>query len=236
LFKFNPELLKMGGNRMATLNMTRREFSKTILAAAAAASLPSAFNTSCGPAEKLTQKYVALQLYTLRDLAQVDFGGTLQKVAEIDYDAVEFAGFGGLTAKQVHKLVNNLGLDPIGSHEAFDLLQQDLTARIDFNLEVGTRYLVCPMMPEEWRQKGIDGIKEFADKMNQMGEQIKKSGLVFCYHNHAFEFEKIEGKYMYDHLFEAMDADLVKAEIDVYWDTYGGEDPVAPARRSARHW
>ncbi len=212
---------------MATPTMTRREFSKAILAAAAAASLPSVLSTSCGPGGKLTQKYVALQLYTVRDLAEVDFGGTLQKVAEIDYDAVEFAGFGGLSAKQVNKLVNNLGLIPVGSHEGFDRLQQDLQARIDFNLEVGTRYIVCPQMPEDLKQKGLDGVKEFAEKMNRMGEQVKKSGLVFGYHNHAFEFEKIEGKYKYEHLFEAMEPDLVQAEIDVYWVTYGGEDPVA---------
>lgn len=215
---------------MKEYQMTRREFTKGLLAAATVMGLTGYIGMGC---RKSTLDLVALQLYTLRDLTKDDFSGTLKKVAEIGYDAVEFAGFGGLTAKEVRQLLDDLGLVSVASHEGFERLEKDLEERIEYNLEVGNKFIVCPSMPGEWRETGVDGFKQFGEKLNILGEKMKKAGMQLGYHNHNFEFEKVDGKYLYDYLFEATDPELVKAQVDVYWVQYGGEDPIAHLKKYA---
>jgi len=207
--------------------MTRREFSKSLLAAMGRSGV-----IGRGYSES-TLKLVALQLFTIRELTEDDFLGAVEKVAKIGYDALEFAGYGGLSAKEVKQLIDNLGLIPVGSHEGFEGLAKGLEARIEFNLELGNKYIVVPSMPGQWRDKGVDGFKQFGERLNVMGEKIKQAGMGFCYHNHNFEFEKVDGKYLYDHLFEATDPELVKAQVDIYWVQVGGEDPVAHLKKYA---
>jgi len=213
--------------------ISRRKFSKTILAASTTVALSGTFYSGCGPAKLDTKKLVAIQLYTLRDIMRDDFTGGLEKVAKIGYDAVEFAGFGGLKAKEVKQRIKDLGLLPAGSHEGFDGLNQDITKRLDFNLEIGNKFLVVPSMPGKWRENGVDGIKAFGEKMNAIGEAAHKVGIHLCYHNHSFEFEMIDGKSLYDHLFEVTDPNLVKAEVDVYWVKHGGIDPSSLLKKYA---
>jgi sugar phosphate isomerase/epimerase len=188
----------------------------------------------CSGVDKKTDATsVGIQLYTLRDLMQDDYAGTVKKVAQIGYDAVEFAGYGEYSAKEIKALLDDTGLRCAGTHEGFEKLQNQLDETIEFNLEIGSTYIVCPAMPEEWRNGGADSYLAFGEKLNGIGESVKKSGLQLCYHNHAFEFEKAEDKYLIDHLFESMDADLVKAEVDVYWVAKAGVDPAAFIQRYA---
>jgi sugar phosphate isomerase/epimerase len=178
-------------------------------------------------AQKGKQTSVGLQLYTVRELTGKDFAGTLKQVAQIGYDSVEFAGFGGLSAKDVKKLLDDLGLSCAGSHEGYEGLAKNLSAVIDFNLAIGNAFIVCPSMPQEWRGKGTDGFKAFGEKLTEIGRTVNKSGMQFCYHNHNFEFEKVDGKYLIDYLLESSDPKAVKSEVDVYWVQYANADPAA---------
>ena len=207
--------------------VSRREFTKKLILASSTIGL-SALAARCSKNEQDQVDFpIGIQLYTVRELTKTDFTGTITKIAKMGYDAVEFAGYGNLTAPQVKALLDDLGLQCAGTHEGFGNLDNNLQERIDFNLAIGNEYIVCPSMPEEWRQNGADGIKAFAEKMNTFGQKIKAAGMQLCYHNHAFEFEKVNDKYIIDHLFEATDHDLVKSELDVYWVVRGGEDPVS---------
>ena len=205
--------------------MNRRDFAKTLAATGMAAGFGGVLTQGCSSAAKQTP--VALQLYTVRSVAQEDWAGAVKKVAEIGYDAVEFAGFGGLEATEVKKLVDDLGLLVAGSHEGYEGLANDTQARIDFNLAIGNKNLVVPSMPGEWRQEGEDGIKRFAESMNKIGEQVKAAGAQLSYHNHSFEFDtKFGDKTLWDVLFENTDAANVKSELDVAWAKKGGYEPA----------
>ena len=202
---------------------TRREFGKNMLAAGAAGFL----GLRCGSQPAVQPKQpIGIQLYTLRDLMKDDFRGTIEKVAAMGYPAVEFAGYGGMTAQEVHTMLDDLGLACAGTHEGFGGLQADLEGKIEFNKAIGNEFIVCPSMPGEYREAGVDGTKTFAGQLNSMGEKIKAADMQFCYHNHAFEFEKADGQVLYDVLMQETDPDLVKAEVDVYWVVRGGVDPV----------
>lgn len=165
---------------------------------------------------------IALQLYTLREETQKDFIGTLEKVAEIGYEGVEFAGYGGLKASELRKTLDKLGLKAAGSHVGIELLKNNLEEVIDYNLEIGNKYIVCPWNEYKSREDYIETAKLF----NKIGEKCREKGLEFCYHNHNHEFEIYDGEYGLDILYKNTDKDLVKAEIDAYWVTYAGVDPV----------
>ena len=169
---------------------------------------------------------VALQLYTLRELMQTDFKGTVAKVAEIGYDAVELAGYGDMSAKEMKQFLGNLGLQCAGSHEGYDLLSEQLDETIAYNKEIGNKYIICPSMPNQWRDGGADSFRRFGEQLNRIGEKTKQAGIQLCYHNHDFEFKTENGKYLINYLFESADTDLVKSEVDVYWIQYSGNNPV----------
>lgn len=176
---------------------------------------------------------VALQLYTVRDVAADDFAGTVRQVAEMGYAGVELAGnTGGMSPAELKAFLSDLGLKLAGSHIGLDLLEGDLQKIIDDNLALGNPWIVCPWMPEERRQNAT-GWREAAEALTAIGSKVREAGLQLCYHNHSFEFETFDGKTGFDIFYEAADAELVKAEIDTYWVQHGGEDPAATIRRFA---
>lgn len=175
---------------------------------------------------------IALQMYTLRDLTAKDFAGTFREVSSMGYDGVEFAGTGGLSAKEMKTLLDDLNLRPAGSHIGLDVLEKDLNSAIDYNLAIGNPFIVCPFLPQE-RRADADGYRAIAELFNKIGAECKRQGIGFAYHNHAFEFEKFDGVYGLDLLYGNTDPELVKAEVDTYWVLYGGEDPAAFLRKMA---
>lgn len=175
---------------------------------------------------------IGLQLFTLRELLAKDFVGTLEKVAALGYDGVEFAGYGNLEASEMKKVLDDLGLVAAGAHVPLDMLENELSAVIDYNLEIGNKFVSCPWVAEERRQSASDW-KKLAESLNRIGEETKRNGIQLCYHNHAFEFEKFDSKYALDILYEHTDPELVKAELDIYWISRGGENPAEYIRKYA---
>lgn len=174
---------------------------------------------------------IAVQLYTVRDDAARDFPGTLKKVAEIGYAGVEIAGYNGLSARALKSQLEDLHLSVAGSHIAIERLEKEIGAVIDESLTLGNRYVVVPFLGADRRQ-GADGYKKTAEQLNGFGQTLQPYGLTLCYHNHDFEFQKMDnGQYGLDILLENTDSSLVKAEVDTYWVLRGGEDPVAFVRR-----
>lgn len=165
---------------------------------------------------------VAVQLYTLREETNKDFAGTLEKIAEIGYKGVEFAGYGGLTASKLKNVLEKLGLKAAGSHVGLDLLKDRIDEVIDYNLEIGNKYIVCPWNQYNSRYDYI----ETAGLFNKIGEKCKEEGFQFCYHNHNHEFASYNGEYGLDILYRKTDPELVMAEIDTYWVKYAGLDPA----------
>lgn len=173
---------------------------------------------------------VALQLYTVRDQLKEDFPGTMRAVAQIGYTGVELAGYGGLTARDLRRLLHDLSLRVAGDHVSLDRLENQLDAVLDFSQEIGNHYVVCPFVPEA-RRKDAAGWLQFAASLNEIGRKVTERGLAFCYHNHAFEFEPLDGSNGFRILYENSDARYVQMELDMFWAKKGGDDPAAILRR-----
>lgn len=169
---------------------------------------------------------IALQLYTLRDQTAQDFSGTIRKVADMGYAAVELAGHGDLSIRELVSLLQDNHLRVAGSHVGIETMEQDIAKVIDENLALGNRYVVVPYLSEDRRQ-GADGYKRTAETLNGLGETLRSNALSLCYHNHDFEFQKQDnGELGIDILLQNTDPALVKAEVDTYWVLVGGQDPV----------
>src|SRR5919197_5544072 len=146
---------------------------------------------------------VALQLYTVRDESARDFAGTLRRVAQIGYTAVEFAGYGGLAADEVKALLRETGLRAASTHVGLAALDADLDHQIDYCVAIGCPYLVLPSLDPRWR--GADGLRALASRLNECGRRCRERGVIFGYHNHDVEFARSDGRYLLDQLLDTTD-------------------------------
>jgi len=199
----------------------RREFVKTLAAAGVAIAVPHARRTT-HDARRLDK--VGIQLYTVRDQMKADFEGTLAHVAEIGYKEVEFAGYFDHTPADVRAILDRHGLSAPSTHIALGEIDA-WKASLDTAKAIGHEYIVVPWIPQEKRLT-LDGWKNVAGVFNRAAQLAHDAGLQFAYHNHDFEFPKLEGQVPYDVLLQSTDPKLVQLEIDLYWITKGGQDPL----------
>ena len=175
---------------------------------------------------KKTLSKIGLQLYTVRSNMEKDFEGTLRQVAALGIKEVEFAGYFGRKPEQVKKLLTELKLDAPSAHFSSVVGRDELPKAIEDAKIIGHKYLVFAYLREEER-RSLDDYKKLVDKLNKAGEECHKAGIQFAYHNHDFEFIKWDGQLPYDLILSQTDANLVKMEMDLYWITKAGYDPVS---------
>ena len=172
---------------------------------------------------KQPYKKIGLQLYTVRDAFTADPAGTLQKVKGLGYDYVETVSFGGLTPKAFKAKLGEIGLVAPSAHIGLADWQNRPEAALDDLVALGADYAVLAWMPPEDRKDW----KALGDRMNKWGALAKARGLGFAYHNHDFEFTKTaEGALPYHLLLENTDPALVGFELDCYWASFAGHDPL----------
>jgi sugar phosphate isomerase/epimerase len=179
---------------------------------------------------------IGLQMYSLRKPAEQDFVGTLRRVAEMGYQGVEFAGYGGLTAAQLRDVLDELGLVAVGSHVSVERLQHHLDEEVEFQRTLGSQYVVCPFLPPQFRPdpKQSGQWQQTLDLFNQAGRAFAEVGIRFGYHNHSFEFEeKVGDQFLFDALFAGTEANLVSVELDTCWAEHAGQSAVAYLERYA---
>ncbi len=174
-------------------------------------------------ADKLDR--IGLQLYTVRGEMERGVDATLARVAEVGYQEVEFAEYFGHEPKAVRAALDVVGLSAPSAHVPFESLGDPWRKALDDAQVVGHRYLVVPWIPED--RRSLDGYRRVAELFNRSGEEARKAGVQFGYHNHNFEFPLVEGHVPYDVLLEATDPQLVQFELDLYWITAAGSDPLA---------
>lgn len=200
---------------------SRRDVLRALTSAAAAAAIP-AWPVS-GGVDRL--KKLGVQLYTVRDALKADFDGTLQKVAAIGYKEVEFAGYMGRTPAEVKRSLKQAGLSAPAEHIDLEVLEKDWGTTVDAAHTVGHKYLIVAWI-DAARRGSIADYKRIAGIFNGLGRKANAAGLRFGYHNHAYEMAPLQGQVPYDVLLQLTDPDLVCFEMDIYWTTDGGKNPL----------
>ena len=173
---------------------------------------------------------LALQLYSVRNELAQDFRGTLEKVKEMGYAGVEFAGLEGNAPEDVKAMCAEIGLTPISAHVPYQDMREDAETVLRAYATVGCKYVVLPYLTPEYRP-GTELFPQVIEDLKKIGTVAKSLGLTLLYHNHDFEFLKIDGKYALDILYDEVPADLLQTELDTCWVNVGGEEPAAYVRK-----
>ena len=186
---------------------------------------------------------VGVQVYSVRNALGKDFNGSMKKLAEIGYTFIEGYGMGtdgmilGKPAKEYKKIVDDLGMKMVSSHCAF-VSTPELAAKLrDTAVAAGVSFATIPSLPGNWQ----NDYYKVADNLNKVGEIFKGTGIRLGYHNHSFEFKKTtDGEVPLEILLNNTDKDLVTVQVDLFWVTVGGYDPLKliekfPGRISSFH-
>ncbi len=172
------------------------------------------------------KKDVGVQLYSVRKEMLDDASGTLVKLANIGYKEIESAksdkgNYYGLKPKEIKQIVSDHGMTLRSGHTHID---NDWQQSIDEAAEAGQQYLICATLPSSGQT--VANYQKSAELFNKAGEQCKKLGITFGYHNHKEEFEQENGQVLYDVLLDHVQPDLVTMEMDLGWVIAAGKDPL----------
>lgn len=203
--------------------MRRRDFVRSAAALVAANALARPLAGAPVPGQP---GQPGIQLYTLRSLMAQDLDATLAAVAKVGYREVEFAGYFDRTPKEIRRRLAETGLSAPSTHVDFPLEGPGWQQTLDDALAAGHQYVILAWLPPE-RRAPLDAWHRMADQLNQAGEAARRRGLEMGYHNHDFEFQPLEGRLPYDLLLERTDPALVTFELDLYWISRAGYDPLA---------
>lgn len=209
------------------MNFDRRQFVALTGAGLATLALPASMR-GCGSEAALLDR-IGVQLYTVRSLLKDDFEGTLARIAAIGYREVEFAGYYDRPATEIRRILDANGLTAPAAHIPIEAVRDNWAATLDDAETAGHRYLVVAWLAEADRASLAD-LERIAALFSKAALEARQRGVTFAYHNHDFEFALVEGRLPYDVLLEACDP-AVQFEMDLYWITKGGKDPLDYFRR-----
>ena len=199
---------------------------------------------SCAPKEAApVKKDMCVQMYSARSILNHDnYADILKEIAAMGYTAVEAANYDGDngliygdTPEVFKQKVEAAGMKVLSAHVSRGLSREeldsgDLTAAlawwdkcIEVHKKAGMEYIVTPWMG---LQETLKDLQVYCDYLNEVGRRCKAAGIKYGYHNHAYEFEKVEDQVMYDYMLQHTDPELVFFQMDVYWAVIGKASPV----------
>ena len=226
--------------------MDRRQFVVSSAAATAAGFLSRSL-----PAARATMSSVGVQLFSIPKMLSDNFRAGIAMLSQIGFREVELfgpfsfsdpeairrwaaitpqlgfsgSGFFGNTAHQVRTILDENHITAPATHTDLLTLQKGMGALGEAGHTIGWTYVGLPAIPDELRRT-LDDYKRMADEFNRIGAEAKRHGLKFAYHNHGYGLHEMEGKIPLRLLLERTDPNLVFFEMDIYWTTAGGADPV----------
>ncbi len=168
---------------------------------------------------------VGIQLYGVRNSMEKDFEGTLRALKDMGYEYVEFAGYYGKTSEEIKALLDDIGLKCVSVHQSLNFFDENPEAGMAYLKGFGVKYVVVPW----YEQEALHNPEKLKDAINYFGKYadlFAKNGLMLGYHNHDFEFDVVDGKYIHDHIFDNIPQDKIIPELDTCWVRYAGLNPV----------
>ena len=196
-------------------------------------------------------KTIGIQLFSLPMMLSTDFPGTIKMISDLGYKEVELygpfpfsteaakmrwatitpslgfegSGYFGHSAREVRNILDDHGIKTPAIHTDLETMQVNMDQLSEAASILGFTYIGLPAIPEE-KRKTMDDYKRIADDFNGIGEKAKNAGLKFTYHNHGYGLQETDGKVPMKIILDNTEPDLVFLEMDVYWTTAGGADPI----------
>ena len=170
---------------------------------------------------------IAVQLYSVRKELEKDMSGTLKRIADIGFEAVETAFWPkDVSIKQAGQYLKDAGLPVCSAHIELPTGDQKVVL-LETAKELGCKKMIWHGWPEDIRYGSVAGTKQLVTIYNDASRFAKANGLQFGIHNHWWEFRnKIGKRFVYEMLLNSLDPDIF-FEIDTYWVKVAGHDPAA---------
>lgn len=166
---------------------------------------------------------VALQLFSVRDDFSREPIETLKKIKRMGYDGVEPAGLYGMSTDYFRGVCDAIGLKIPSTHLHTSTIEAMSDADLAAWSAAGCRYITIPFVSEE-ELPGGDRFTRHLKSLKEVSKRVRAAGMELVYHNHAHEFQKVNGDCVLDTLFSVTSKEELKAEIDVAWATMEGLD------------
>jgi sugar phosphate isomerase/epimerase len=167
---------------------------------------------------------IGIQLYTLRERTRTDMIGTLLRVADLGYSAVEFAGFGNATPAEIRATLSQTGIIPLAAHVALERICKEPDEVLDELDSIACHRPVVPWIPPELRPTGSGDLEAVLSCIGKFAALASERGQRVAYHNHSFEFEPLDGSTLWDTLLHRLPT--LELEIDVYWVAVAARSPA----------
>ena len=169
-------------------------------------------------------------LGVLQKEMKTDWEGTLRQVAKMGYTHLEFNKYYGESAASFKNFMKEVGLKSLAGGLSISEMKKEnlLKKAIDEALFLEKEYMICYWpWPDSGDDKKLDDFKKAADDLNQVGEVCNRMGIRFAMHNHDKEFVPVKGyQWGYEVLLKETDPAKVAMQLDLYWVTKGGGDPI----------
>ena len=178
---------------------------------------------------------IGIQLYTVRDQMAQDPVATVSAIAEIGYEEVEFAGLYGIDAERWREVLKDLKLKSPSGHYGLDQFRNNPEEMLETAKTLGQKWVVLPY----FRGDSLEDYREIAQLLNEVGKMARSYGLKVAYHNHAHEFEMMDGTFPMAVLLNETDPRLVDFELDLYWaleGMYSNDNPTADPVALFERW
>ena len=166
---------------------------------------------------------VGIQLYSLRNAMEKDMDATLRSVKEMGYDYVEFAGYFGKSAQEVKAILDKYNLKAVSVHQDIDLFEKEGKAAVDYLNTLGVKYCAIPWYSVDEFHNNWDVTIEKFIKTSRL---LNEGGIQLMYHNHDFEFQKIDGEFILDKLYNTIPNEMLQPQFDTCWIHYAGVNPA----------
>ena len=174
---------------------------------------------------------IGLQLYSLRNQTNTNLDSALQFAKDQGITDVELAGFGDLSPEDFKSKLESYNLKPSGGLFGFEEFRDSIDKMIDIGKLFNLKYMGCAWIPHKGDTITFDEIKEAVRVFNYAGQKLKQNGIQFIYHNHGYEYVPYQGGTYFDYLYTNTDSNNVHFELDVFWATHGGQDPVEALKK-----
>jgi sugar phosphate isomerase/epimerase len=207
---------------MEKINYTRRQFIKTAGLSAAALSLTGFDFLTVKP----YVPNIGIQLYSVRNIIEKDFEGTMKKIADLGYLGVEtFPLPGSITLQRAAGVFKDAGLKVIAMHSPLPVDSDRDTALRMADAYSCNNIIYAGSQNQGDKYKNLDTIKRTTQIYNEIASFLKTKGIRFGLHNHCPEFELTDGYYPFYYLLEHLNKEMF-FEIDTYWAKTAGQDPA----------
>lgn len=188
--------------------------------------LAGSWTVQAQPFGKLVQKTPGIVSYTLRDSFSKDVPGTLDKIKAWGITDIEFSSLFGKTAPELRALLDQRGLKCSSYGVSYDAIDQKPDSILQNAQALGVQYIRIGSIPHKMAAT-LEMMKNAAEVFNRFGKKAHEKGIMFCYHNHGFEFQPYENGTLFDYLVKETNPEYVGYEMDVTWTYLPGQDPAA---------